>query len=70
MGFCFLGRLFFQCHPDDYSPDPFCLAEDGLKDNNLVAADFGANSPDDFGACYFLTGFVALPKTEPSCHSL
>jgi hypothetical protein len=48
----------------------FLLAEDGLGDNNLVVADLGADSPHDFGAYYFLTGFVALPKIEPACHSL
>jgi hypothetical protein len=70
VGFCFLGPLFFLCHLDDHSPNLFRLAEDGLGDNNLVAADLGANSPNDFGACYFLTGFDTLPKTEPACHSL
>jgi hypothetical protein len=70
VGFCLLGPLFFLCHPDDHSPNPFRLAEDDLRDNNLVAADLGADSPDDFGACYFLTGFIALLKIEPACHFL
>ncbi len=61
----FLGPLFFLYSPGDHSPDPFDLADDGLRDNNLVA-----DSPDDFEACYLLIGFVALPKIEPSCHSL
>jgi hypothetical protein len=54
VGFCFLGPLFFLCHLGDHSPDSFRLAEDGLRDNNLVAADLGADSLDDSEACYFL----------------
>jgi hypothetical protein len=70
MGFCFLDPLLFLCHLRDHSPDPFRLAEDGLGDNNPVAADLRADSPDDFGAGYFLTSFFTLPKTELACHSL
>jgi hypothetical protein len=39
MDSCFLGPLFFLYSPRDHSHDPFLLAEDGLKDNNLVAAN-------------------------------
>jgi hypothetical protein len=70
VGFCFLGPLFFLCHLGDHSPDPFRLAEDDLGDNNPVAADLGADNPDDSEACYFLTGSVFLPRTKPACHSL
>jgi hypothetical protein len=70
MGFCFLGPLFFLCHPGDHFPDPFRLADDGLRDSNHVVADLGADSPDDSGTCYFLAGSVVLPRTEPACHSL
>jgi hypothetical protein len=70
VGFCFFGPLFFLSHPGDRSPDPFCLAEDGLGDNNPMAADLGADTPDDSRTCYFLVGSVALPRIEPACHSL
>ncbi|XP_062166188.1 large ribosomal subunit protein bL28c-like [Alnus glutinosa] len=51
MGFCFLSPLFFLCHLNDQSPDPFRPAEDSLGDNNPVAANLGTDNPDDFGAC-------------------
>jgi hypothetical protein len=70
VGFCFLGLLFFLCHLGDHSLDASRLAEDDLRDSNPVAADLGADSPDDSEACYFLAGFVFLPRTEPACHSL
>jgi len=70
VGFCFLGLFFFLCHLGDHSPDAFHLAEDGLGDSNPLAADLGADSFDDSKACYFLAGSVALPRTEPACHSL
>jgi hypothetical protein len=70
MGFYFFGPLFFLCHLGDHSPDPFRLADDGLRDSNPMAVDLGANSPDDSEACYFLAGSVALPRTELACHSL
>jgi hypothetical protein len=70
VGFCFLGPLFFLSHLGDRSPDPFRLAKDDLGDNNPVAADLRANSPDDSGIYYFLVGSVALPRTEPTFHSL
>jgi len=63
VGFCFLGPLFFLCHLGDHSPDASRLAEDGLEDSNLVAADLGADSLDDSKAYYFLVGSVALPRT-------
>jgi hypothetical protein len=69
VGFCFLGPLFFPRHLGDHSPDASPLAEDGLGDSNPVVADLGADSPDDSEACYFLDGFVALPRTEPAFHS-
>jgi hypothetical protein len=64
VGFCFFGHL------GEHSLDVFRLAEDGLGDSNPVAVDLGADSPDDSEACYFLDGSVALPRTEPACHSL
>jgi hypothetical protein len=70
VGFCFLSPLFFLCHLGDHSPDASRLAEDGLGDSNPLAADLGADSLDNFEACYFLAGFIALPRTEPACHSL
>jgi hypothetical protein len=70
VGFCFLGPLFFLCHLGDHSPNPFRLAEDGLGDNNPLAADLGVDSPDDSEACYSLASSVALPRTELACHSL
>jgi hypothetical protein len=70
VGSCFLDPLFFLCHFGDHSPDPFCLTEDGLGDSNPVAADLGVDSLDDFEACYFLAGSVALPRIEPAGHSL
>jgi len=39
MDSCFLGPLFFLYSPRDHSPDPSLLAEDGLRDDNLVAAN-------------------------------
>jgi len=66
VGFCFLGLLFFLCHLEDHSSDASRLAEDGLGDSNPVAADLGVDSLDDSEACYFLVGFVALPRTEPA----
>jgi hypothetical protein len=70
VGFCFLGLLFFLCHLGDHSLDASRLAEDGLGDSNPVAADLGTDSLNDSEACYFLAGSVALPRTEPACHSL
>jgi hypothetical protein len=70
VGFWFLGLLFFLCHLGDHSLDASRLAEDGFRDSNPVAADLGADSPDDSEACYFLAGSVFLPRTEPTCHSL
>lgn len=70
VGFCFLGLLFFLCHLGDHSLDASRLAEDGLGDSNPVAADLGANSPDDSKAYYFFAGSVFLPRTEPAYHSL
>jgi hypothetical protein len=70
VGFCFLGLLFFLCHLEDHSLDASRLAEDGLRDSNPVAADLGADSPNDSKACNFPAGSVFLPRTEPACHSL
>jgi hypothetical protein len=70
VGFYFFGPLFFLCYLGDHSPDPFRLADDGLRDSNPIAADLGADSPNDSEACYFLAGSVALPRTELACHSL
>lgn len=70
MGFCFLDPLFFRGHLGEHSLDASRLAEDSLGDSNPVAADLGADSPDDSEACYFLAGFVVLPRTELACHSL
>jgi len=70
VGFYFFDPLFFLCHLGDHSPDPFRLADDDLGDSNLMAADLGADSADDSEACYFLAGFVVLPRTELACHSL
>jgi hypothetical protein len=69
-GLLFLSPLFFLCHLRDHSPDPFRLAEDGIGDSNPMAADLRVDSLDDSEACYFLAGSVALPRTEPACHSL
>jgi hypothetical protein len=70
VGFCFLVPLFSLCLLRDHSPDASRLAEDGLGDRNPMAANLEADSLDDSKACYFLAGSVALPKTEPGCHSL
>jgi hypothetical protein len=60
VGFCFLGLLFFLCHLGDHSLDASRLAEDGLGDSNHVAADLGADSPDDSEACYEFFNFFFL----------
>jgi hypothetical protein len=70
MDSCFLGHLFFLYSSRDHSLDPSHLAKDGLDDNNPVAVDLGADSPEDSGACYFLTDSFALPKIDSACHSL
>jgi hypothetical protein len=70
VGFCFLDPFFFLCHLGDHSPDASRLAEDGLRDSNPVAVDLWADSPDDSEVYYFLAGSAALPRTEPTFHSL
>jgi hypothetical protein len=70
VGSYFLGPLFFLNSPGDHSLDLSRIAEDGLGDNNHVAADLGVDSPNNSRACYFFTDSVALTKTESACHSL
>jgi hypothetical protein len=65
VGSCYLGPLFFSYPPGDHFLDPSHLAKDDLRDKNFVATDLGAHRPDGFRACYFLAGFVALPKIDP-----
>jgi hypothetical protein len=71
MGSYFLGPFFFFfffffffnfISSGDHFLDPSHLAEDGLRDNNPVDANLGADSLDDSESCYFLAYFVALPK--------